>query len=257
MQPTLLNGDLTSSLNKVFNWLSSLGRCEEDLAPAQQAVELHRALAADSERPKVFNGDLALSLNNLFNRSSNLSRREEALAPIQQAVDLRRVLAAELPKVFNSDLALSLNMLRQRSHLTAQGSPLTTLLRAVTKVHEWPNGFNTNTEYSQPGADEGIFQHLCMRPWTDVTRSTPTIPLDISVSTPGRHSFQNHQPSFQLSPRPFWGGGLVYNNWHVPSGFAILQSRLGIDFLKAVMSQLGTANAPLVPKQENMALPLR
>ena len=63
--------------------LSNLGRREEALAQAQEAVRLYQQLAA--ARPDAFLPDLAMSLNNLANRLSNLGRREEALAQAQEA----------------------------------------------------------------------------------------------------------------------------------------------------------------------------
>ncbi|MBI2886741.1 MAG: tetratricopeptide repeat protein [Chloroflexi bacterium] len=104
----LLPGD-PALLNNLGSVLSDLGRREEALAPAQEAVALYRELAA--RRPEAFRPDLAGSLNNLANRLSELGRREEALAPAQEAVALRRELAARQPEAFRPDLAGSLNNL--------------------------------------------------------------------------------------------------------------------------------------------------
>ena len=54
------------SLNNLGHQLSELGRREDALAAAQEAVEIHRRLAA--ERPDAFLPDLATSLNNLGKR---------------------------------------------------------------------------------------------------------------------------------------------------------------------------------------------
>jgi tetratricopeptide (TPR) repeat protein len=64
--------------------LSDLGRREEALAAAQEAVDIYRDLAR--ARPEAFTPDLAMSLNNLANCLSALGRREEALAAAQEAV---------------------------------------------------------------------------------------------------------------------------------------------------------------------------
>ncbi|MBK7387229.1 MAG: tetratricopeptide repeat protein [Methanothrix sp.] len=60
---------------------SALGRREEALAPAQQAVEILRKLAQSN--PAAFLPDLATSLNNLGIFLSALGRREDALALTQ------------------------------------------------------------------------------------------------------------------------------------------------------------------------------
>jgi tetratricopeptide (TPR) repeat protein len=71
-------------LNNLANRLSDLGRREEALKAAKEAVRLRRALA--EARPDVFIPNLALSLNTLANRLSDLGRREEALKTAEEAV---------------------------------------------------------------------------------------------------------------------------------------------------------------------------
>jgi len=90
-------------------YLSSLGRREEALAAAQDAVDFFRALAA--ARPDAFTPDLAMALNNSAKMLSDLGQREEALAAAQEAVDMRRAFAAARPDAFAPDLATSLNTL--------------------------------------------------------------------------------------------------------------------------------------------------
>ena len=91
------------SLNNLANRLSELGRREEALKAAEEAVQIRRALAA--ARPEAFTPDLAMSLNNLANRLSELGRREEALKAAEEAADLYRALAAARPEAFTPDLA--------------------------------------------------------------------------------------------------------------------------------------------------------
>jgi tetratricopeptide (TPR) repeat protein len=113
------HADMTaSSLNNLGNRLSALGRHEEALASAQEAVDIRRRLAA--ARPDVYTAALASSLNNLGNLLSALGRHEEALASAQEAVDIRRRLAAARPEAYTADLAMSLNNL---------GNPLSDLGR--------------------------------------------------------------------------------------------------------------------------------
>ncbi|HQK00655.1 MAG TPA: tetratricopeptide repeat protein [Verrucomicrobiota bacterium] len=92
--------------------LSEAGRRSEALAPAQEAVELYRALAR--QNPDAFQPDLASALNTLANRLSELGRRSEALAPAQEAVELYRALARQNPDAFQPYLAGALNNLANR-----------------------------------------------------------------------------------------------------------------------------------------------
>jgi tetratricopeptide (TPR) repeat protein len=72
---------LAGSLNNLGTGLSGLGRREEALAAAQEAVAIRRRLAA--ARPDAFLPDLAMSLNNLGAGLGNLGRRDEAVATAQ------------------------------------------------------------------------------------------------------------------------------------------------------------------------------
>ena len=94
------------SLNNLANSLGDLGRHEEALGVAEEAVGHYRALAA--ARADAFTPDLAASLNNLANMLSDLGRREEALGPAEEAVRLRRALADAGPDAFGTELARSL-----------------------------------------------------------------------------------------------------------------------------------------------------
>ena len=122
-------------LNNLAVRLSDLGRREEALAAAQEAVHLRRELAA--ARPDAFLPDLATSLNNLANSLSELGWREEALAASQEAVCLRRGLAATRPDAFLPDLAASLNNLAIRlSDLGRREEALATAQEAVRLYRE-------------------------------------------------------------------------------------------------------------------------
>ena len=92
--------------------LGRLGRREEALAQAEEAVRIRRQLA--QQRPDAFLPNLAMSLNNLANRLSDLGRREEALAQAEEAVRIYRQLAQQRPDAFLPDLAMSLNNLANR-----------------------------------------------------------------------------------------------------------------------------------------------
>ncbi|RKM86463.1 hypothetical protein SFRA_033305, partial [Streptomyces xinghaiensis] len=63
--------------------LSEVGRREEALAPAEEAVRLRRELA--EVNPAAYLPNLAGALNNLAIQLSEVGRREEALAPAEEA----------------------------------------------------------------------------------------------------------------------------------------------------------------------------
>ncbi|MBL8897373.1 MAG: tetratricopeptide repeat protein [Planctomycetes bacterium] len=89
--------------------LSALGRREEALSSAEEAVSIRRRLA--STRPDAFDPYLATSLNNLGAMQSELGRREEALASAEEALGIYRRLAIARPDSFGPDLAMTLNNL--------------------------------------------------------------------------------------------------------------------------------------------------
>jgi tetratricopeptide (TPR) repeat protein len=94
-------------LNQLAIRLSYLGRREEALAAAEEAVLLRRLLA--EERPDAFTPDLARSLNNLANMLGDLGRHEDALMVAEEALRLRRALVEARPNTFTPDLATSLH----------------------------------------------------------------------------------------------------------------------------------------------------
>src|SRR5262249_6826514 len=94
-------------LVELSNRLGDLGRREEALAAAEQALAIGRQLARD--QPEVFLPALAAALNNQSSRLANLGRPEEALAAADQALSIRRDLARDCPDVFLPELAKSLN----------------------------------------------------------------------------------------------------------------------------------------------------
>ena len=96
-------------LNALAIRLSELGRRQEALENAQQAVEIRRKL--EKANPDAFLPDLAMSLNTLANRLSELGRRQEALENAQQAVETYRKLAEANPDAFLPNFAASLNNL--------------------------------------------------------------------------------------------------------------------------------------------------
>ena len=100
---------LAGALNSMGVVLGVLGRSDEALANAEEAVRLYRQLAG--ARPDAFQPGLAGSLNNLGMMLSALGRREEALAAVEQAVRLCRQLAEARFDALLPDSAMSLNNL--------------------------------------------------------------------------------------------------------------------------------------------------
>ena len=98
---------LAASLNNYAIGLAAVGRREEALAPAREALDLSRALAGDD--PAAYAPDLAASLNTYAVRLAAAGRHEEALCSAKEALDLRRALAEDNPAAYIPDLAASLN----------------------------------------------------------------------------------------------------------------------------------------------------
>ncbi len=103
---------LAPALNNLAARLSEVGRPEEALGIAGDAVSLYRDLAAANS--DAFNSNLAASLNTLANRLSEVGKREKALDIARESVELRRDLAAANPDAFTPNLAISLNNLANR-----------------------------------------------------------------------------------------------------------------------------------------------
>ena len=109
-----LAADLADSLYTLAGQLGTLGRREEALAEAKEAVGTNRQLAA--AHPDAFRPELARPLNNLAIRLGELGRREEALAAIQEAVTIRRELAARWPDAYRHELEQSLQVAAWLEH---------------------------------------------------------------------------------------------------------------------------------------------
>jgi len=98
------NEVLARLANNLALRLSDLGRREEALAQAEEAVRTYRQLA--HQRPDAFLHDLATSLQNLATLLSALGRREEALAEAEDAVRIRRQLTQQRPAGEQNDAFL-------------------------------------------------------------------------------------------------------------------------------------------------------
>ncbi|MFI6153034.1 tetratricopeptide repeat protein, partial [Kitasatospora sp. NPDC051170] len=94
------------------NHLSGVGRREEAVAPAEEAVRLRRGLAQTNSA--AYLPDLAAALSNVANHLSGVGRREEAVAPAEEAADIYRGLAQANSAAYLPDLAGALNNLAIR-----------------------------------------------------------------------------------------------------------------------------------------------
>jgi tetratricopeptide (TPR) repeat protein len=97
------------NLNNQSVTLSELGRREDALKAAEEAVAVYRRLA--QLWPDAYEPYLAGSLKNLGKMLSELGRREEAREAAEEAVAVHRRLAQLWPDAFEPDLASSLNNL--------------------------------------------------------------------------------------------------------------------------------------------------
>jgi hypothetical protein len=84
---------LTVALVSLSLRLSGLGHDEEVLGASEEALSVHRSLAAD--RPELFRPDLAHSLYYHSRRLSNFGRDEDALKASEEALSIYRSLATD------------------------------------------------------------------------------------------------------------------------------------------------------------------
>jgi tetratricopeptide (TPR) repeat protein len=101
---------LASSLHHLSLYLSDVGRLDEALSPAQEAVDILRELSLGPSG-EAFLPDLASSLDGLGTRLLELSRPADAEAPMQEALLLYRQLAEENPNSYLPDVSTSLSNL--------------------------------------------------------------------------------------------------------------------------------------------------
>ncbi|HET9639820.1 MAG TPA: tetratricopeptide repeat protein [Allosphingosinicella sp.] len=108
----LLQSRAAGSKNDLANRLGDLGRREEALLAAQEAVDSYRKLSA--VHPDIYTYYLALALNNLTGFLRDVGKGEAALAASEEAVELRRLLADEHPDGQTDELAMALGNLANR-----------------------------------------------------------------------------------------------------------------------------------------------
>ena len=115
--------------------LSQLGRPADALPPTEEAVAIHRELAAAN--PDIYLPGLARSLSILSFTLSELGRPADALSPTEEAVAIARELAAAKPDIYRSGLAAVLSNLGIRfSRLGRPADALLPIQEAVAIARE-------------------------------------------------------------------------------------------------------------------------
>lgn len=103
---------VATAANNLANRLGDLGRRDEALMVAWEAVALFRDLA--KAYPAIFTSTLATTLNTLANRLSDVGQSEAALEVARESVGLFRGLKSASPDIFTPDLSYSLNNFANR-----------------------------------------------------------------------------------------------------------------------------------------------
>ncbi len=126
-------GDWAASLNNLAVMLSKLGRREEALAKAQEAVRIYEQAA--QARPEAFLPDFARSCGVLGSILGSQGRYAEAAAVFARGIRALSPLLRKLPKVF-SDLAANLCQSYTEAVREAGMEPDRVLLGQVERVLE-------------------------------------------------------------------------------------------------------------------------
>ncbi|MBS2966025.1 tetratricopeptide repeat protein [Actinocrinis puniceicyclus] len=131
--------DLAMALNNLANRLAEVGRRNEALAPAEEAVRIRRTLAETA--PDAYLPNLATALNTLAIRLAEVGRRNEALAPAEEATTIYRTLAQAAPDAHLPNLAMALNTLAirlaevgRRNEALAPAEEATTIYRTLAQA---------------------------------------------------------------------------------------------------------------------------
>ncbi|MFE2057998.1 tetratricopeptide repeat protein [Streptomyces sp. NPDC059446] len=129
--PSAHEPDLAASLTKLSVDLSDVGRRDEALDAAEEAVSIRRRLAAGD--PATHEPDLSTSLANLGVRYWDVGRHTEALDAAEDAVSIRHRLAAGDPATHEPDLSTSLANLG--NHLSEVGRYTEALTATEEALH--------------------------------------------------------------------------------------------------------------------------
>ncbi|MCG3039697.1 tetratricopeptide repeat protein [Streptomyces sp. S1A] len=100
---------LADGLQDKAGYLVERGLWKEALKAAEEAVALHKELAADN--PDAFRPGLALALTTLSSAARLMGRRDRALEAVREAIAIRSKLSDARPEAYRADLANTLNAL--------------------------------------------------------------------------------------------------------------------------------------------------
>jgi tetratricopeptide (TPR) repeat protein len=100
---------LAGLLNNLAIRLGDMGRQRDGAETIEEAVTIHRRLAAID--PATHDPNLAMSLNNLANRLQGIGRHADGLEASTEATEIYQRLVEEDPDAYEPDLAMSLNNL--------------------------------------------------------------------------------------------------------------------------------------------------
>ncbi|WP_410537725.1 tetratricopeptide repeat protein [Streptomyces sp. KL2] len=100
---------LADGLQDMAGYLLECDRRKEALKAAEEAVALHKGLAADN--PDAFRPGLALALTTLSSAARLMGRKDRALEAVREAIAIRRKLSDARPEAYRADLANTLNAL--------------------------------------------------------------------------------------------------------------------------------------------------
>ena len=117
-----VDGDAVSLAAALYDLgirLAQLGRHQDGVAAAEEAVDLWRPLARDNPGHQP---DLAFALHNLGNHLALLGRFQDGVAAAEEAVDLWRPLAQDNPGQYREIYNRSLAELRRNLALHGQES---------------------------------------------------------------------------------------------------------------------------------------
>jgi hypothetical protein len=138
-RPDAFRPELATALHNLALGLSDLGRNDEALLAAAEAISLFRDLAESGSAN--FAHQLASSLSNLTGMLSDCGRHEEALVAAEEAVRAYRSLEASLPGEFRPDLARALDNLSnclfygdRREEALVCGNEAVALFRSLAHV---------------------------------------------------------------------------------------------------------------------------
>jgi tetratricopeptide (TPR) repeat protein len=142
--PQTFNPLLATSLDHLSSRLAGLGRREDALTAAKQAVAIRQ------QPPGAFTRDLAVSLDQLAARLGELGYYQEALDAAEQAVIFHRLLSQASPDPLNPHLAAALNNQARWLAERGQYEKARIALAEAVVIFRWLGGDRPDTSPPYP-----------------------------------------------------------------------------------------------------------